>query len=103
MFSHLILPGLGSLMGLVREPLGLLVTLLLGSLASLAVLTSPLVCRESLSLVTLVTPPLVCGGSLSSGLLAGDNSSGLGENWPQLLQLVTPAHQSCSLLVTPHH
>ena len=64
--------------------LGLLVTPLLGSLALLALLTPPLVCREGLAVALMVTTPLVCGGgSLASGLPTGDNSFGLvGESAP---------------------
>ena len=73
------IPGLGSLMGLVRgsSTSVSLVTSSLGETASLVLVTPPLVYGQSLALAMLVTPLLVCGGVLS-GLLAGDSSSGLG-------------------------
>ena len=52
-----------------------------GSLASLALVTPPLVCREGPVVALLVTSPLGCGRSLASGLLIGVNSSGL---WGEL-------------------
>ena len=48
-----------------------------GSPGSPVLVTHPLVCREGLAVALLVTASLVWWGSLASGLLAGDNTSGL--------------------------
>ena len=54
--------------------------LLLGSLASLALMIPPQGCGGSPVSGMLVTPLLVCRGSPASGLLAGDNSRLWGES-----------------------
>ena len=92
MFLHLIFPGLGSLVGLTRGMFGFIGDSATGSLASLALMTLPLVCKESTTLAVLVTPPLVSRGSPSSGLLAVDNPWA----WGGELVSASAVHDSCS-------
>ena len=54
-------------------------------------------------MVSLVTPPMAYQSEYGSGSAAGDNSSGLREKQPQLLQWVTAACQSWNWIMTPHH
>ena len=87
--SLLVTPLLGSWtsLALVTPPL------LLGSLASSALVTPPQVCGVSQASCTLVTPPWSVGWSLASGLLAGDNSGLWGE-----LALASAVGDSCLLV-----